>query len=178
MPFRLPQFLKSLNDRASKDQQEKLMQNRVPFDTLTTGTQKARWIGNLMDDLSVEIGVENAKTVMEACGQRCIGNNVLEKARLIQKESQDIDVMLDKLNHAHIGGGRLRREGEVIYASYERCYCGSVSKTRIPISTIYCQCSCGWYKKLYETILDKPVKVELVDSIIHGADSCQFIIHI
>jgi predicted hydrocarbon binding protein len=178
MPFKLPQFLNNLNDLAGKDLREKLMQNRVTFDTLTTGTQKSMWIGKLVNDLVVEIGVDNAKNVMEACGQQCLGHSLLEKARLIQRDSQDIDEMLGKLNQAHIGGGKLRREGEVIYASYDKCYCGSVSKTRTPISTIYCQCSCGWYKKLFETILDKPVKVILLDSIIHGADSCQFIIQI
>jgi predicted hydrocarbon binding protein len=178
MPFKLPRFLNNLDAHAIKGVHKELMQNRVPYDTLTTGSQTAKWIGNLVDDLVVDIGVDYAKVVMEACGQQCIGQSVLDKARLIKQDSSNIDEFLEKLNYAHIGGGKLRRENDVIYASYERCYCGSVSKTRQPISTIYCQCSCGWYKKLFEATLDKPVKVELLDSIIHGADTCQFIIHI
>jgi len=115
---------------------------------------------------------------MEACGQQCIGQSVLDKAKSLKHGTGDIDEFLEKLNKAHIGGGKLRRDNSIIYASYERCYCGSVSKTQKPISLLYCQCSCGWYKKLFEATLGKPVKVELVDSIIHGADTCQFIIHI
>jgi len=157
---------------------EQLFLNREPFESLTTSTQTAKWIKRLMDDLSKEIGVENAKAVMEVCGQQCIGTSVTEKARMIRESSNDFDDLLDKLNQAHIGGGKLRRVGDVIYASYERCYCGSVSKTRLPISPIYCQCSCGWYKKLFETVFKKPVRVELIDSIIHGADTCQFRIYI
>jgi predicted hydrocarbon binding protein len=178
MPFKLLRFLNNLDDHVSKSVHEKLMQNRVPYDTLTAGTQTARWIEGLMGDLAVEIGADEAKAVMEACGQQCIGQSVLDKARLLKQEASDLDEFLEKLNHAHIGGGKLQREGSVIYASYERCYCGSVSKTRQPISSTYCQCSCGWYKKLFEATLEKPVKVELLDSIIHGADTCQFIIHI
>jgi predicted ArsR family transcriptional regulator len=131
-----------------------------------------------MDDLCVEIGEENAKGVMEACGQRCIGQSVLQKALKLQQVSRNFDDLLAKLNQEHIGGGNLWREENIIHASYEHCYCGSVSKTRKPISTIYCQCSCGWYKRLFETLLEKPLKVELLDSIIHGANTCQFIIHI
>jgi predicted hydrocarbon binding protein len=178
MPYKILRFLNNLDDQASKSVHEQLMQNRAQYDTLTTGTQTARWIADLVDDLAVEIGADGAKAVMEACGQQCIGKSVLDRARLIKQDSSTIDEFLEKLNHAHIGGGKLWRENNVIYASYERCYCGSVSKTRQPISTIYCQCSCGWYKKLFEATLDKPVTVELLDSIIHGADTCQFIIHI
>jgi predicted hydrocarbon binding protein len=178
MPFKLPRFLENLDVHVNKSVREQLMQNRVPYDTLTTGTQTARWIGNLVDDLVVEIDVDGAKAVMEACGQQCIGQSVLSKVRSLKQDSSNLDEFLRRLNDAHIGGGNLQRDGSVIYASYERCYCGSVSKTRQPISTIYCQCSCGWYKKLFEASLDKSVTVELIDSIIHGADTCQFIIHI
>jgi predicted hydrocarbon binding protein len=155
-----------------------LLQNRVEFKSLTTGAQTARWIGNLMDDLVVAVGPDKAKDVMEVCGRQCIGLSILDKARKIQQEARDIDELLAKLNQAHIGGGKMRREHDVIYASYEQCYCGSVSKAPTPINAVYCQCSCGWYKNLLETILGKPVKVELIDSIIHGANTCQFKIYI
>ena len=178
MPFKIHCFIDSLSSHADNGVLERLMKNRVAYDTLTTNTQTARWIRNLVSDMNEEIGIDIAKDVLEACGQQCIGQNTLEKAKILQQSSRDFDDLLDKLNYAHIGGGNLRREEKVIYASYERCYCGSVSKTRQPISLIYCQCSCGWYKKLFLTLLDKPVKVELLDSIIHGADNCKFIIHI
>ena len=178
MPFKLDRFLDNLDSRVNKRVHKQLMQNRAPYNTLTTGTQTAIWIRNLVNDMVDDIGVDKAKVVMEGCGQQCIGQSVLNKARLLKHDSSTIDEFLEKLNDAHIGGGKLRRENDVIYASYERCYCGSVSKTRQPISTIYCQCSCGWYKKLFEVTLDKPVTVELLDSIIHGADTCQFVIHI
>jgi predicted hydrocarbon binding protein len=178
MPFKIDRFLNSLMDHEGKSAQELLMQNRIAYDTLTTSTQTARWIGSMMEDMAVEISADNARVVMETCGQHCIGISILENARMLQQDSRDIDELLDKLNYAHIGGGKLRREENIIYASYDKCYCGSVSKTRQPISTIYCHCSCGWYKQLFESILNKPVKVELLDSIVHGADLCQFIIHI
>jgi predicted ArsR family transcriptional regulator len=178
MPFNYQRFTNSLNNHTDINQQEHILQRLPAYDTLTTPVQTTRWIKNLVDNLTDVVGEETARDVMEACGQQCIGQSLLAKAEKIQTQSRDIDDLLERLNGAHIGGGKLHRDGNVINASYERCYCGSVSKTRQPISKNYCQCSCGWYRKLFETLLNHPVKVELLDSIIHGANTCQFIIHI
>lgn len=35
-------------------------------------------------------------------------------------------------------------------------------------------CSTGWYKSLFEAAFDKPVKVKLKQSILQGADRCEF----
>jgi len=57
---------------------------------------------------------------------------------------------------------------------YERCYCGSVSQTKEPFSATYCYCSCGWYRQLFETLLERPVEVELLGSVIQGDENCRF----
>jgi hypothetical protein len=72
----------------------------------------------------------------------------------------------------------LHRDGEVIYAAYDRCYCGSVNKTRELFLATYCHCSCGWYQQLFETLLDRPVEVELLGSILQGDERCRFLIRI
>jgi len=178
MPFHIQRFTNSLKDHTDKSVQEQVLQSIETYESLTTPAQTARWINSLVDNLTDLAGEEVAKGVMEACGKQCIGKSLLKEAKKLHDSSQDIDELLSKLNDAHIGGGKIKRDGNIILASYERCYCGSVSKTQQPISTIYCHCSCGWYKQLFETILDKPVRVELLDSIIHGAETCQFIIYI
>jgi predicted ArsR family transcriptional regulator len=38
-------------------------------------------------------------------------------------------------------------------------------------------CSCGWYRQLFETLLDGPVEVELLGSIVQGDERCRFLIH-
>ena len=178
MPFNIQRFINSLNSHVDESVRVRLMQDRVAYDNLSTPSQTAKWIGNMMSDLKEQVRENIARSVMEDCGRRCIGHSVLERAKRLQQEATDFDDLLNKFNQAHIGGGKLRRVGNVVFASYARCYCGSVSKTRQPISTTYCHCSCGWYKQLFETLLEKSVDVDLVDSIIQGADACRFIIHI
>ncbi len=178
MPFQYKRFTESISEHLDPKTRDKVMNGLAPYESLNTPVQTTLWIKQMVDQLTAEAGITVAKEVMEACGQRCIGQSVLLKAKTFQAGSRDIDELLGKLNEAHLGGGHLYRVGNEIHASYDRCYCGSVSKTRRPISKIYCQCSCGWYKKFFETIFEKPVKVDLLDSIINGAKSCQFIIQI
>jgi predicted hydrocarbon binding protein len=131
-----------------------------------------------MDTLEREVDAPTGRAIMDRCA--CIGAGVIAKAQALQREAQDLDDLLARMNAAHLGGGHLRREstpeGDVIHASYDRCYCGSVSKSREPVSATYCACSCGWYRRLFEALLDRPVEVALLSSILQGDDQCRFLI--
>lgn len=39
---------------------------------------------------------------------------------------------------------------------------------------LYCQYSLGWVLEMFETVLQKPVRVQLVQSIKSGTSSCVF----
>ena len=142
-----------------------------------TAEHKAIAIHNIMELLDREVESETRKEIMESCGRRCIGDSILKKALRLKSQAVNLEDLLVRLNEARIGGGHLRRKGNVIYAEYHRCYCGSVSSTKIKFLPTYCRCSCGWFRLLFETILEKPVKVELLSSIIQGDSQCRFMIH-
>ncbi len=46
------------------------------------------------------------------------------------------------------------------------------------IPTSFCNCSAGWERQQWEGILSKPVKVNVVKSLVKGDNTCQFAIHI
>jgi hypothetical protein len=46
------------------------------------------------------------------------------------------------------------------------------------ISSTYCYCGAGFYKDIWETILQEPVRVELLESVMTGGDVCQVAIHL
>jgi predicted hydrocarbon binding protein len=178
MPFKAQIFQENVDQLVPDVTRDKLMQICQSYGELTTPQQKALCIQGMMDILDREVDIKTRCTIMEACGRSCIGTSILEKARRLQKKAIDLDDLLSQLNQAHIGGGHLQRDKEVIYASYEQCYCGSVSKTRKPLSSTYCHCSCGWFRELFASLLNRPVVVELLASIIQGDGSCQFVIRI
>jgi hypothetical protein len=38
--------------------------------------------------------------------------------------------------------------------------------------------TCGWYRQQFETLLDGPVEVELLGSIVQGDENCRLLIHV
>lgn len=132
---------------------------------------------DLMHILDSEVARPTRQELMESCGRHCIGTTITEKALELRAKAKSVDDLLARLNEAHIGGSFLRREGEIIYAEYQRCYCGSVSRTRKRFSPTYCYCSCGWFRQLFEAVFERSVRVELLGSIIQGDPCCRFKIH-
>ena len=178
MPFKVQRFEQSLAEHVNDDVKARLMEGCEAYDTIKSPAKKARWIKGLMERLEEEAGEAVARKVMAGCGRQCISRSLLKKVQKHRREGETVDDVLDRLNQARIGGGSLRREGDTVYGSYERCYCGSVSKAKEPVPSTYCYCSCGWYKMLFETVLERPVEVELLSSIAQGAEVCRFAIHI
>jgi hypothetical protein len=177
MPFRAQTFQENVAAQLVGAAREELVQACQTYAALTTPQQRAKCIKGMMEVLDRETEVGTRQAIMEACGRRCISATMLKTALKHRQKAQDLDDLLNRLNQAHIGGGHLWREGNVIHAAYNRCYCGSVSKTREPSSATYCYCSCGWYRQLFEALLDHPVEVELLGSIIQGDERCRFLIH-
>jgi hypothetical protein len=178
MPFKAQVFQENVQSQVEGSAKDELLRACEMYAELTTPLQKAQCIHDIMVVLDRELDAETRRKIMESCGRQCIGVSSLKKARRFEREARNLDDLLARLNEAHIGGGHLRREGNVIQATYDRCYCGSVSKTKELFSATYCNCSCGWYRQLFETLLGKPILVELISSIIQGDERCQFLIHI
>lgn len=178
MPFRPQTFIEIVSSQLEGPAQEELAQACEAYAALTTPLQRSRCIHGMMETLDRAVDEPRRREIMEACGQRCITTGILRIALRLRHEANDLDDLLRRLNQAHIGGGRLERTGDVIYAAYDRCYCGSVSHARKPFSPTYCHCSCGWYHRLFETLFEGPVEVELLSSILQGDERCQFKIRI
>jgi len=61
------------------------------------------------------------------------------------------------------------------------CHCPRIRDaitTDTQISATYCYCGAGYYKGIWEEILQRPVKVELLESVLKGDDVCKIAIHL
>ena len=85
-------------------------------------------------------------------------------------------------------GTKRVREGNVLYQYYVpktyakslRCYCGLLRGLPADetVSITYCNCSKGFVKKFWESVLERPVKVELMQSAVSRAEECKFAIYL
>jgi hypothetical protein len=61
------------------------------------------------------------------------------------------------------------------------CHCPRVSsllKHSQEISPLYCYCGAGYYQGIWEEIMQKPVQVEVLSSVLWGGDLCTIAIHL
>jgi hypothetical protein len=102
-------------------------------------------------------------------------------------------------NNSEMGGGR--REGNVVYETkipymtrnylaepdpmlrrYYACHCpwarDAIKNGNVKLAEIFCQCSGGFHKKPWEVIFERPLKVEVLESILKGDERCRFAIYL
>jgi hypothetical protein len=162
-------------------------------DKITEKTDKkviALWIKGAMERLDSLVDEKTRSQIMENCGANCaaINNRVIERGKAKRKKFKTNDEFLAAEILKPNPGTRLVKEGNIIYQFYTpkafsrpmRCYCGLLRglPEGTNISSTYCNCSKGFVKKYWETILGQPVTVELLQSAVSGASECKFAIHL
>lgn len=172
----MTRFKRCIDAEASAAVSKKVIIKPEQFDETSNYAQKAEWISSAVQRLEKEVGKATAIKVMQACGAKCCGPTQQKRAKQFMGESHSVEELLAKLNEAGIGGGRLTLKNKnTILGGYDRCYCGRVKQTKEPFPTdTYCHCSTGWYESLFEAAFGKPVEVTLKQSILQGADRCEF----
>jgi hypothetical protein len=68
-------------------------------------------------------------------------------------------------------------------ATKRRLYChcprmGHVFQTSGEMPQLYCFCGAGFYKGIWEEILQKPVEVEVLETVLSGGEVCRIAIHL
>jgi effector-binding domain-containing protein len=59
------------------------------------------------------------------------------------------------------------------------CFC-PIIRARLDegMPVTYCYCGAGWYRQQWETATGKPVRVEVIRSVLKGDDLCSFVVHL
>jgi hypothetical protein len=61
------------------------------------------------------------------------------------------------------------------------CHCPRIrdaSSSSAAISATYCYCGAGFYKGIWEEILQQPVEVELLETVLRGDEVCKFAVYL
>jgi effector-binding domain-containing protein len=109
-----------------------------------------------------------------------------------------VDAVLDFMAADPGWGERPRREGHVIYSSKQprdskgfaaattdaerrraACFCPLVRNNLdggMPLT--FCYCGAGWFRQQWEGAVGRPVRIEIVESLLKGDARCTFAIHL
>jgi hypothetical protein len=73
-------------------------------------------------------------------------------------------------------------ETDEVLKRYHYCHCPWVKealKDENPgIPPVFCNCSAGFHKKRWEDLLERPLKAEIVESVLNGDAWCKIAIHL
>jgi hypothetical protein len=61
------------------------------------------------------------------------------------------------------------------------CHCPRIRDALLSsaaMSPTYCHCGAGFYKGIWEEILQQPVKVELLETVLQGDEVCKFAVYL
>jgi predicted hydrocarbon binding protein len=181
---------KNVEALAGEATSEKIMEGSEEITEKTDKMRTAEWVRGAMERLDALVGEETRIQIMENCGRDCadVNKRLIDRAKLRRKRVKSADEFLEAEQKKPMTGTRLVREGNVLYQFYTpkaftrtmRCYCGLLRglPDRATISKTYCHCSKGFVKKFWESVLERPVKVELIQSAVSGANECKFAIHL
>ena len=154
-----PRFLFSNN---KINNQENQMNQKIKF--------MQNWISNLMKNMDQHLGEKEKIKLLEECGRDCARIHAQKEAKKYQGQLEGWLGTMRKW----VGAENIRKEGDVVHVMYSKCFCPLVQDAPPLMSNTYCNCSRGWLKEVFETVLEKSVKVKLEDSIMKGGKQCRF----
>ncbi|MBN1181284.1 MAG: hypothetical protein JXB49_03285 [Bacteroidales bacterium] len=132
-------------------------------------------MAKLMGILDQKLDKETTEEVLEMLGRECANESIDKHFTKYKGNIQGFfDAIKEWGDEASYDeeNGIIRIKGKKM----DSCFCPFVDKNLM--STDFCNCSLGWQKQLYETLLDKKVDVTIDSSVLRGGDSCCFSIKI
>ena len=179
-----------INRLAGTSTTKKVMEGSDEIDEKTSKKRIAEWVKGAMERLDTFVAEKSRIKIMENCGYNCaaVNKRVIEKAKVRRKKYETTDELLEAEQRNPTPGMKLLREGDTLYQFYTpqaftrpmRCYCSLLRglPANEVISLTYCHCSKAFVKRFWEAVLERPVKVDLIQSVVSGAQECKFAIHL
>ena len=138
--------------------------------------EATQWINNVVSEIKL-LEKEKAKNILEQCGRKCALSHELPQDTAEIRESAEDKNNIDLLfqlykKEIYDNSPRLTKKGNVIYLEYYKCGCPHVATGEIK-DPYFCNCTRGYTKETYETLFGRPVKVNLLSSILNGDKICK-----
>lgn len=125
-----------------------------------------------------EVDLETRRRIMESCGKACAQEDGdLAIAEGIGKTASSVKEVVERINKELVWCGIWSQKGKSIECICAKCGCPLVRSKLVDRNAIWCFCSRGWVKVIFEAALRKRVEVELEKAIGRGDNVCKFVVH-
>jgi hypothetical protein len=177
---------KNIELYSGKETSKEVMEDSEDITEKTDKKKVALWTKTAMDRLDALVDEKTRVQIMNACGSNCaeINKRLIQKAVERRNKFKTIEDFLKAEQKKPQKGTKIQWEGKQLFHIYTpqefthpmRCYCGLLRNLPpdVTASQTYCHCGEGFVKKYWESILQRPTEVKLIESAISGASQCKF----
>jgi hypothetical protein len=180
---------------AGREIRDEIMAGAEQLDSMD-GAARARWVRQAMTKLEQLVPDKNTRKRVLALSACRFPKEYLAKLRAEYLRLNDLDVFLEYVyrnpfyvkperrdNTIYITKAPARPEEHALAQTPKDrrrhyCHCPYVREATEEIPRIYCHCGAGWCQHIWEAILDRPLRVEVIKSVLQGDDVCQFAVHL
>lgn len=132
------------------------------------------WLSGLMKNMERSDDPEMAVSLIEGCGRACANLHAMKQIHGLMPaigELKELEQVVELLRQHKVAGGNLVLDGDNILVTYDRCYCPIVTGGMID-APFFCNCTRGWTKEVFSSVLGRSVNVDLLRTINRGDDRC------
>lgn len=163
--------------------------------------ERFAWVRDAVTELEDTAGEEVCYEVLSRCAHVFPTEQIskLREVYLAEEEQTGdmlaaVDAVIEFMGNDPGWGEKPRRQGKAIYSSkkprdpagYEKaedpeekrkayCFCPLIRENLDGgMPSTFCYCGAGWFRQQWEGAIGRPVKVEIVRSILKGDELCEF----
>jgi len=169
------------------------------------GARAAEWVQSAVARVDEEVPLERDRAcILNACAHHYIVQSGDVLAAAWEEAGHDLRTLVRKLGEEKLLGGKYwldetgpepllmiqrrpaRQEAydqatDPLEKRYQACFCPLVRdaiRAGKPVSRTFCHCSGGWYVQEWGIVLGGKPEVNLVETMLEGADACVFAVRI
>jgi hypothetical protein len=205
MPIWMEAFRNGVKRCVDPEAAERVLQGSEGLAEAFDGVQASEWVQEAVERLDREVADERARAcVLNACAHHYIVQSGEVLAELWEESGHDLRTLMRLISEEPLLGSTywidesgespllyIRRRPARLEAyekatdpvekRYQACFCPLVRdaiRERKPVSRTFCHCSSGWFVQEWTIVFGEAPKVDLVETILEGADACLFAVHI
>ncbi|NEW82900.1 MAG: hypothetical protein GZ094_11125 [Mariniphaga sp.] len=135
------------------------------------------WVNDLMDTMDKVLDEETYIKLIEGCGRGCYNRHQLKKDISIAAQGD-----LDKLLTAYKKNFEVWKEDDTVHIRYGEkspgCYCPVLKNQAYNTKGMHCNCTKATHQAIFENALGRPFKVDILESVRRGGQTCHFLVHV
>jgi hypothetical protein len=205
MPMWLEAFREGVEQCVDSEAAGRVLKGSDDLAEAFDGKRAAEWVQGAVERLDQEVPDERTRAcILNACSHHYIVQSGEVLKGLWEESGHDLRVLMKLIAEEPLLGSTywIEESGEnpILYIRrrparmeayeqatdplekrYQACFCPLVRdaiRDKKTVSRTFCHCSSGWYVQEWEPIFGEKPRVDLVETMIEGADACVFAVRI